>query len=512
MKTKTISSVLLAVGLALGLLMPSGLLAQTFPSNDTTPPWVTRWAVTNITNFSATINWTTDEPATGQVEFCTSWVHCGNYTPLVGSFTTDHTINLSGLVPGTRYYFWIYSRDQFQNLRTYGYWTFSTPGTTATPAPTPTPFITPAPTPTPYPTQTPIPQPDTAPPWVMSWSVTGITPYAATVNWTTNEPATGQVEFCTSWNHCGNYSPLVSSYTAGHVINLSGLNPGTRYYIWMYSRDAAGNLRTYGYFSFTTYWVLPTGTPTPLPTPQPSQTPWPTPYPTQTPVPLPDTTMPWVTSWSVTNIGTSVATINWNTNEPADARVEFCTSWVNCGNFTPLVPSLTLQHQINLSGLNSNTRYYFWIYTRDSAGNLRIYGYNTFSTLWAGPTGTPTPLPTPVPSSSPTPTPYPSQTPIVQADVTPPWVMRWTVSNITTSSARVDWITDEVADTRVEFCTIWMNCGNFTALNPAFTTSHTADITGLNPGTRYYFWLYSRDPAGNLRIYGYNTFNTAWVQ
>ncbi|MDP3697000.1 MAG: hypothetical protein Q8R55_03100, partial [Candidatus Taylorbacteria bacterium] len=349
------------------------------------------------------------------------------------------------------------------------------------------------------------------PPWVMRWAVTNITPFAATINWTTDEPADGMVEFCTSWVHCGNFTPLLPDYTSEHWINLSNLAPNTRYYFWMYSRDVWGNLRTYGYKTFTTVWISPTMSPTPLPTPAPSLTPWPTPYPSQTPVPLPDTIPPWVTKWSVSGVTPFAATINWTTDEPADGMVEFCTSWVHCGNFTPLVLGYTKDHVINLSGLMPGTRYYFWLYSRDAAGNQRIYGYRTFTTYWTLPTTSPTPLPTPAPTPTPTPTPYPSQTPLPYPDTTPPWVMKWTVTNITTNSVVVDWITDELADGMIEFCTSWVHCANFTPQVTAYTTGHTVQLNGLNSGTRYYFWMYSRDPAGNLRVYGYKTFNTVWT-
>ncbi len=350
---------------------------------------------------------------------------------------------------------------------------------------------------------------DTVPPWVMAWSVSNITTNSATINWRTDEASDGMVEYCTTWNHCNNFTPLVPGYVTEHVANLSGLNSGTRYYFWVYSRDAFNNLREYGYRTFSTVYVAPAYSPTPLPTPAPTTSPYPTPFPTQTPVPGPDVTMPWVMSWSVTNITPFSATINWKTDEPTDARVEFCTSWVNCGNFTPLVPGYNNLHSIDLSGLKSGTRYYFWLYSRDAAGNLRLYGYRTFSTYWTLPTISPTPLPTPI-VVSPTPTPYPSQTPIAQPDTTLPWVMRWTVSNITTNSAVVDWITDEPTDSQIEYCTSWVHCANFTPLVSTLSTNHTTVLSGLNLGTRYYFWMYARDASHNLRVYGYKTFNTAW--
>ena len=127
MKTQLITRRLIITAIALASLIPAIAGAQsylTYPDN--TPPWVTRWAVTDVTPFSATINWSTDEPSTAMVEFCTSWSHCNNFTPNLTDLTIDHVINLSGLAPYTRYYFYMYSTDQFGNQRVYGYWTFNT--------------------------------------------------------------------------------------------------------------------------------------------------------------------------------------------------------------------------------------------------------------------------------------------------------------------------------------------------------------------------------------------------
>lgn len=353
-------------------------------------------------------------------------------------------------------------------------------------------------------------QPDTTPPWVSRWAVTNITPFSATINWSTDELADGMVEFCLTWSHCNNFTPLVPGYTIEHTINLSGLKPATRYYFYMYSRDQFGNLRVYGYKTFSTAWVPTSPSPTPLPTPGPTLTPWPTPFPTQTPVPTPDVTPPWPTNWSVTNITPYSATINWTTNEPSDSKVEFCTTWAHCGNFTPSISALTTNHQINLSGLMPYTRYYFYMYSKDLSGNQMLYGYKTFMTAWVPINASPTPFPTPLPSPTPRPTPYPSWSPIPTPDVTPPWVIRWTVSNVTTTSAKIDWITDEPSDGMVEICPTWVNCAVFTSRTNDNSTNHSAIVTGLTPAKRYYFWMYSRDLAGNLRVYGYKTFYTAW--
>ena len=83
-----------------------------FASDDEQPPVIDdiRFATTYA---SATVTWTTDEPAT-------SVVHCGlteSYGLSVSdpSFTTAHSITLTGLEPETLYHFQVYSEDAGTN-------------------------------------------------------------------------------------------------------------------------------------------------------------------------------------------------------------------------------------------------------------------------------------------------------------------------------------------------------------------------------------------------------------
>ncbi len=489
--------------------------AQATPS-DTTPPTISSVTVTDIGYFTATINWTTNEPAMGQVAFCTTYlVGCANNTPIVSEFTTQHVINLSGLTPGTYYYIWIKAFDASQNLRTY-YRTFRTVNsTTITPGPTPTPTTSITPTPT--------PGADRTPPIISSVIVSGVTPFAANIAWMTNEPADGQIAFCTFYIiGCANATPLVADFTAEHIINLSGLNPGTYYYMWIKSKDAAGNLRTY-YRSFRTATYVPGQTPTPTPTqtmcaPPPCAVPpigctirggnmcdpgnyciLVCPNTSPTPTPGADRIAPIISSVTVTNVTSFYASINWVTNEPADAQIAFCTTYlVGCANNTPLVAELATMHVINLSGLTPGTYYYIWIKSKDASGNLRTF-YRTFRTVNST-TITPGPTPTPTTSISPTPTPG--------ADITPPVISSVTVTGITPFAASINWMTNEVADGQVAFCTTYLvGCANNTPIVPG-TMGHNIFLSGLTPGTYYYIWIKSRDTAGNLRTF-YRTFRTS---
>lgn len=81
---------------------------------DITPPKVSNVSVNNRTSSSATVKWTTDEPATSYVEF-------GEYPTITDSSIVDstlvdkHSVDIVGLSPYTKYAYSIHSRDAVGN-------------------------------------------------------------------------------------------------------------------------------------------------------------------------------------------------------------------------------------------------------------------------------------------------------------------------------------------------------------------------------------------------------------
>jgi hypothetical protein len=92
---------------------------------DTTAPTISGVASSNITGTSATITWTTNEPATSQANygFTTSY---GTTTTLDAVLVTSHSITLTGLNPSTTYNFRVRSKDGAGNERVSGNFTFTT--------------------------------------------------------------------------------------------------------------------------------------------------------------------------------------------------------------------------------------------------------------------------------------------------------------------------------------------------------------------------------------------------
>ncbi len=127
--------------LSLGLIMlGAGAIsasAQT-TSTDQTAPVISGVGVTNITQTSAAINWTTNEPADSQVEYGTSTSY-GTATPIYTATTTAHQITVSGLTASTTYHYIVKSKDPSGNTATSTDFIFATlvGTTTSTPPSTP---------------------------------------------------------------------------------------------------------------------------------------------------------------------------------------------------------------------------------------------------------------------------------------------------------------------------------------------------------------------------------------
>ena len=92
---------------------------------------------------------------------------------------------------------------------------------------------------------------DNLAPVISGLAASGVTNSGATITWSTNEPADGQVEYGTTTAY-GSASALAPALVTAHNIALTGLAPATLYHYRVKSRDAAGNLATSGDATFTT--------------------------------------------------------------------------------------------------------------------------------------------------------------------------------------------------------------------------------------------------------------------
>jgi len=94
---------------------------------DTTPPRISNIALCpeGVTETTADICWTTHEKSTSQVEY---WTSPSMLSPLDETLVIQHHVQLTGLTPGTKYYYKTMSMDRRDNLAVSDEYTFTTLG------------------------------------------------------------------------------------------------------------------------------------------------------------------------------------------------------------------------------------------------------------------------------------------------------------------------------------------------------------------------------------------------
>ena len=185
---------------------------------DETPPEISQISAVDISQTSAFITWTTDEPATSQVKYGLST----NYTSTVSNenLVTSHRVYLDGLTANNTYHYNVKSKDASGNAAISGDNTF----TTATTG-------------------------DTTPPVISELSVSDITTSTATITWTTDEPATSQVEYGLTESYGSTISD--DELVTIRSIQLTGLIISSTYHYRVKSEDASGNEKVSGDNTFT---------------------------------------------------------------------------------------------------------------------------------------------------------------------------------------------------------------------------------------------------------------------
>ncbi|MBI4358384.1 MAG: hypothetical protein HY584_03720, partial [Candidatus Omnitrophica bacterium] len=86
---------------------------------------------------------------------------------------------------------------------------------------------------------------------------------------------------------------------------------------------------------------------------------------------LPDYTKPTISDVSTTNITSSGATINWTTDEPTDAVIDYGTT--TSYGYTVSDSTLRTGHFHGISDLQSATKYYYKITSKDAVENEKVY-------------------------------------------------------------------------------------------------------------------------------------------
>lgn len=261
----------------------------------------------------------------------------------------------------------------------------------------------------------------------------------------TDETATYTFEYGTSQSY-GSSASMPGSSSVGGTATLASLLPETTYYYCIHATDASNNTSS-SCDSFTT-------------------------------APTPDTTSSIISGIANESLLSTSTKIVWVTDEPAYSKVRYGTT-ESLGQETTPNTTAELLHETTITGLTPSTKYYFCIDATDNAGNKSDSCGNTFTTA--------------------------AQMPV--QDTNPPVVSSLSITNITTTSAKVTWKTDEGAKTQVEYG-LTLDYGSTTRLNRNFDLNHSVNLYRLKPFTLYHYRVKSTDRAGNVSTSADEIFTT----
>ncbi|TSC95867.1 MAG: FG-GAP repeat-containing protein [Parcubacteria group bacterium Athens1014_10] len=186
-----------------------------------------------------------------------------------------------------------------------------------------------------------------------------------------------------------------------------------------------------------------------------------------------DTTAPQISNITSTNIGQTSATITWTTDENSTSRVEYGTT-VSYGYLTILDSNLVASHSVALSNLQAGAIYHYRVISKDVSNNEKISGDNFFTTI--------------------------------SADNQAPQISGRAVSEITQTTVKITWITDEDSSSKVEYGAT-ANYGS-TANTSGLTKTHSVSLSGLSAGVTYHYAVSSEDSSSNEATSGDATFTT----
>jgi peptidoglycan hydrolase-like protein with peptidoglycan-binding domain/phosphodiesterase/alkaline phosphatase D-like protein len=390
---------------------------------DTTPPTISSVSTASISNIAATITWTTNELATSTLVYGTTMSY-GSEATIPASALLAHEAALINLSPQTTYYYCIYATDLAGNASNSCGNSFTTSAA-----------------------------PDTTPPVISNISEASVSPYDATIAWSTNELATSSIRYGTTANNLSLTLPVSASAALVHEATILSLASGTTYYYCIDATDLAGNTASSCSHSFTTGIASST--------------------------PPPDTTPPTISLVTVAPIATSTAGITWTTSEVANGEVEYGTS-TSYGASAGLDTDFALTDEANLTGLTPNTTYHYRIRSSDEVGNVAYSNDNTFTT---------------------------GALPMITPETQPPVISGIATTSVSSVAATIVWTTNELAVSTMSYGTS-QSYGSIAALPTTALLAHSATLTNLSPNTTYYYCIRATDAWGNAASSCGNTFTT----
>ena len=276
---------------------------------------------------------------------------------------------------------------------------------------------------------------------------------------------------------------------------------------------------------------------------------------------------PIISNITVTNISATSATINWITDQSSTSQVAYGLT-NSYGTTTTLNASLVTSHSVNVSGLSASTTYHFQVISTTNGNATTSSTDQTFTTITAADT-TPPSVPQNVTATATSPTTvtvswnastdniavagykvYRGSTQIATVNApattyndtgltagttysytvaafdtasppnvsaqsnsagitTPayPIISNITITNITPTSATINWITDQSSTSQVKYG-LTNSYGTTTTLNASLVTSHSVNLSGLTASTNYHFQVVSTTAANATTSSSDQTFST----
>lgn len=194
--------------------------------------------------------------------------------------------------------------------------------------------------------------------------------------------------------------------------------------------------------------------------------------------PTPDTTAPVISNITTSGITTTSALVSWTTNEAAYGQFAYGTT-TDYSTTTSWSGTTATGYSQAVTGLTASTIYHFQIRAKDAAGNTATSTDLTLTT-----------------SAAP--------------DITPPVISSLGSGSIASTTAAINWTTDEPATSKVYY-------GTTTPLNllgasfiadSSLVTSHSKTLSSLTASTTHYYIAVSSDAAGNTATSTESSFTT----
>lgn len=197
------------------------------------------------------------------------------------------------------------------------------------------------------------PPKDLTPPVISTVGVSSINASSVKVTWTTDEKASGRVYYGLSATASLDQMQVARDRerTRNHSVTMNGLSANSTYYFVVESEDKAGNFIRSSQQLFTTLAKT-------------------------------DLIGPVVSNVTVSQVTASGATISWDTNEQATAKLYYSTvSPVNLATAASVGSDvMSTSRSITFTGLSANTKYYFVVESKDASDNLGRAAEMSFTT------------------------------------------------------------------------------------------------------------------------------------